>query len=88
MFGIGDDNSGVKFYADMFHCQVEKLCMRYFEMPDTFTTLKTIGWDFLDKKLIKKLDVWIGNASSLGAKLIFLYSILYRVPLYYILMLF
>ena len=43
--------------------------MSYLGMPVTFTNLKTIDWDFLDAKMLKKLDSWISDAASSGGEI-------------------
>jgi hypothetical protein len=36
----------------------------------TFSNLKNADWDFLDVKMINKLDAWISNSTILCARLI------------------
>jgi hypothetical protein len=55
-FSINADNDTTKFYSDLFNCQVGQLPMKYMGMPVTFSNLKNIDWDFLDAKMLKKLD--------------------------------
>jgi hypothetical protein len=57
IFSINADNDTTKFYSDLFNCQVGQLPMKYLGMPVTFANLKNIDWDFLDAKMLKKLDV-------------------------------
>jgi hypothetical protein len=57
--------------------------MKYLGVPVTFSNLKTIDWDFLDAKLIKKLDAWVCDSASSGARLTLLDSCLPRIPSYY-----
>jgi hypothetical protein len=57
IFTINVDNEVTKFYSDLFNCQVGQLPMKYLGMPVTFAKLKKkIDWDFLDAKMLKKLD--------------------------------
>lgn len=62
---IGSDNDIDKFYDDLFNYQVGVLPIRYLGVPITFAMLKSVDWDFLDAKLIKRLDDWIGYSASL-----------------------
>lgn len=57
--------------------------MKYLGVPVSFAiaTLKTIDWDFVIAKMIKRLDAWIGNIASSGGRLI--NSSLSGIPLYY-----
>jgi hypothetical protein len=59
IFTIGGDNEIASFYADMFGCQVGSLPMKYLGVPISSTSLKNSDWDFLDPKMIKKLDAWV-----------------------------
>jgi hypothetical protein len=43
--------------------------MKYLGVPVTFSHLKIIDRDFLDAKLIKKLEAWICDSTSSGARL-------------------
>jgi hypothetical protein len=53
----------------MFNCQVGKLPIKYLGIPVTFSKLINIDWDFLDAKMVKKLEAWICDAASSGARL-------------------
>jgi hypothetical protein len=68
IFTIGSDNEIASFYADMFGCQVGSLPMKYLGVPISSTSLKNSDWDFLDPKMIKKLDAWVGDSTSSGGK--------------------
>ena len=57
--------------------------MKYIGVPVTFANLKAIDWDFLDAKMLKKLDAWIGNSASSGGRLTLLDSSLSGIPSYY-----
>jgi hypothetical protein len=48
--------------------------MKYLGVPVTFSHLKIIDWDFLDAKLIKKLEAWICDSASSGARLTLIQS--------------
>ena len=48
-----------------------------------FSMLKTIGWDFLDAKLIKCLDARIGFSASSIARLVLLNSSLDSIPFFF-----
>ena len=52
-------------------------------MPVTFANLKTIDWNFLDMKMVKKLDAWVCDSASSGARLTLLDSCLSGIPTYY-----
>lgn len=65
-FSINADNDTTKFYSDIFNFKVGQLPMKYLGMPVTFANLKNIDWDFLDAKMLKKLDSWIGDSATSG----------------------
>ena len=56
VFVVGGDNNIVEFCADMFGCQDGTLPMKYLGVIISSTALKNSDWDFLDGKMIKKLD--------------------------------
>jgi hypothetical protein len=68
IFIIGGDNEIAGLYSDMFGCQVGTLPMKYLGVPISSVALKTSDWDYVDDKLVRKLDAWIGNNASSGAK--------------------
>jgi hypothetical protein len=43
--------------------------MKYLGMPVTFTNIKSLDWDFLGAKMLKKLDFWIGDSATYGGRL-------------------
>lgn len=49
--------------------------MKYLGVPVTFSALKTLDWEFLVGKMIKRVDAWKGVASS-GGRLILVNSTL------------
>jgi hypothetical protein len=83
IFTINADNETTRFYSDLFNCQVGQLPMKYLGMPVTFAKLKRVDWDFLDAKMLKKLDSWIGDSATLGGRLILLDSSLSGIPYFY-----
>ena len=80
IFSIGGDNDTDLVYANMFGCQVGTLPMKYLGVPVTYSTLKNADLDFLDGKMIKKLDAWVAYAASSGARLTLLGSSLDGIP--------
>jgi hypothetical protein len=54
--------------------------MKYLGMPVTFANIKSVDWDFLDAKMLKKLDSWIGDSATSGGRLILLDSSLSGIP--------
>ena len=52
-------------------------------MPVTFSNLKLIEWDFLDAKMLKKLDSWISDSAYSGGRLSLLDSSLSGIPSYF-----
>ena len=52
-------------------------------MDVTYSNLKTDDWDFQVAKFIKKLDAWICDSASSGARLTLLDSCLTGIPSYY-----
>ena len=83
IFTINADNDTTEFYSNLFGCQVGQLPMRYLGMPVTFANLKSIDWDFLDAKMLKKLDSWVGDAATSGGRLVLLDSSLSGIPNFY-----
>ena len=83
IMSIGGDNDVLKFYSDLFGCQIGCLPMKYLGMPVTFASLKTADWSFLDMKLLKKLNAWVCEYASSGARLTLLDSCLSGIPTYY-----
>ena len=83
VFTIGGDNNIDQLYAEMFGCQVGKLPMKYLGVPVTYSSLKTVDWDFLDAKLIKRLAPWMGYAASSGARAILVNTSLDGIPSYF-----
>ena len=73
------------FYANTFDCQVGTLPMKYLGLLVTYSMLKTIDWDFLDAKLLKRLDVWIGSFASSRDTSILLNSSLDGIPSFFML---
>ena len=57
--------------------------MNYLGVPVPFTNLKVIDWDFLDAKMLKKLDSWISDSASSGSRSTLLDSSIYSIPSYY-----
>ena len=84
VFLIGGDNGIDQIYAEMFGCQIGKLPMRYLGVPVTYAMLKTVDWDFLDAKLLKRLAAWISYVASSGARLTLVNSSLDGIPSYFI----
>jgi hypothetical protein len=83
IFSINADNDTTKFYSDLFNCQVGQLPMKYLGMHVTFANLKNIDWDFLDAKMPKKLDSWVGDSATSGGRLVLLDSSLFGIPYFY-----
>ena len=83
IISIGGDNNILEFYSELFGCEIGNLPLRYLGMPITFANLKTIDWNFLEMKLVKKLDAWVCEAASSGARLTLLDSCLFGIPTYY-----
>jgi hypothetical protein len=68
---IGGDNNVAELYAGMFSCEFGKFPMMYLGVPVSYTSLKTSDWDFLDMKMIEKLDAGRVTLCLLGAELFF-----------------
>jgi hypothetical protein len=83
LFIIGEDNNIASFYSDLFNCQVGSLPMKYLGVPVTFLNLKNVDWDFLDAKLLKKLDNWVCGSATSGGRLTLLDAYLSGIPYYY-----
>jgi hypothetical protein len=82
IFMIGGDNNIAETYSSMFGCNIGSLPMIYLGMPVTFRTLRNIDLDFVDKKCVKKLDAWQGNAASSGGRLVLVDSSLSSILSY------
>ncbi|XP_048552830.1 uncharacterized protein LOC125533101 [Triticum urartu] len=82
VFNIRGDNDIDLVHADMFGCQVGTLPMKYLGVPVTYSALKNADLDFLDGKMIKKLDAWVAYAACFGARLTLLGSSLDGIPSY------
>lgn len=54
--------------------------MKYLGVPVSFSALKTLDFDFVVAKMLKKLDAWIGNTASSGGRLTLVNSNLFRIP--------
>jgi mannosylglycoprotein endo-beta-mannosidase len=67
---IGGDNNIAEMYSLMFGCKIGLFPMTYLGMLVTFQKLRNIDLDFVDKKCVKKLDAWQGNAASSGGRLV------------------
>lgn len=48
-----------------------------------FSMLQNVDWDFLDARLIKKLDAWIGNSTSSSGRTIPINGSLSGIPSFY-----
>lgn len=83
VFIVGGDNNIASFYSDLFNCQVGSLPMKYLGVPVTFSNLKNVDWDFLDAKIIKKLDNWVCDSTTSGGRLTLLDACLSGIPYYY-----
>lgn len=66
IFSVGCDNNITEFYSDMFGCPVGNLPIKYLGAPVSFAALKTCDLDFLEARMIRKLDAWVGNSASSG----------------------
>jgi hypothetical protein len=60
--------------------------MKYLGVPVTFSQLKNVDWDFLDAKMLKKLDAWVCDAATSGGRLTLLDACLSGIPSYYMAM--
>src|SRR4051812_40509279 len=83
-FTINADDNVVEFYSELFNCQLGQLPMRYIGMHVTFANLKNVDWDFLDARMLNKLDSWIGDSATSGGRLVLLDSSLSGIPYFYI----
>jgi hypothetical protein len=85
---MGSDNTLTEFYFDFFGCPVGALPMKYLGVHVTSASLRAGDLSFLEARLIKNLDAWIGNsASSRGILTLINYSLSW-IPSYIMLMLF
>jgi hypothetical protein len=83
IFTINAENEVMKLYYDLFNCQVGQFPMKYLGMPITFDNLKKIDWNFLDAKMMKKLNSWIGDSATSRGQLILLDSSISGIPYFY-----
>jgi hypothetical protein len=49
----------------------------------SFAKLKSVDWDFVDAKVLKKLVAWVCDSATSGERLTLLQSCLSGIPLYY-----
>jgi hypothetical protein len=82
VFLVGGDNDIATLYSNMFGCQVGKLPLKYLGVPVSSGVLKNSDCDFIDAKLVKKLDAWIGISTSSGGKKILIDACLSTVLCY------
>jgi hypothetical protein len=82
IFAINTDNEVTKFFG-VFSVVGGELPMKYLGMPLTFVELKNVDWDFLDTKMLKKLDSWVGDSATSGGPLVLLRSSLFGIPYLY-----
>jgi hypothetical protein len=84
IFTINVDNEVTQFYSDLFCCQVGQLDPYEISWyASNFYNLKNVDWDFLDAKVLKKLDSWIGDSATRGGRLVLLDSSLSSIPYFY-----
>ena len=82
MLGVGDDDT-LAFYAELFNGNIGHFPMKYLGVPVSFSNLSALDWDYVDERLLKFCEAWIGNATSLGGRLILLNSSLTSIVYYY-----
>jgi hypothetical protein len=66
VFVVNGDNDVTVLYACMFNCKVGKLPMKYLGVPVSFAKLKSVDWNYVDAKVLKKLAAWVCDSSTLG----------------------
>jgi hypothetical protein len=83
LFVVDRDNNIAKFYSHLFNSQDGNFPMKYMGVPMTFANLKNMDWDFLDAKFLKKLESWICDAATSGARLTWLDACLSGISSYF-----
>lgn len=80
---VGEDDSVVNKYAEIFNCEVGSFPLKYLGMPVSYANLKTSDWEFIVDKYLKRFDAWIGNAASMGGRHTLLDSVVTQLSLYH-----
>jgi mannosylglycoprotein endo-beta-mannosidase len=70
IFVIGGDKNIAEMYSSMFGCKIGLLPMTYLGMLVNFRNLRNVDLYFVDKKFVKKLYAWQGNAACSGGRLV------------------
>jgi hypothetical protein len=83
LFVVGRGNSISKFCSHLFNSQDGNSPMKYLGVPMTFANLTNMDWDFLDAKFLKKLESWICDAATSGARLTWLDACLSGISSYF-----
>jgi hypothetical protein len=65
-FHMGANNEVTSFCVQMLNCHVGTLFVKSLRVPLNFLILEVWIGDFLNGKMIKKLDSWIANSASSG----------------------
>lgn len=83
IFTVGGDESTLKYYAELFNCDVGSFPIKYLGMPVSYSTLRDSDWEFIVAKYLKRFEAWIGNAASMGGSLTLLDSVVTQISLYH-----
>ena len=83
IFTVGGDESTLKYYAELFNCDVGSFPIKYLGMPVSYSTLRDSDWEFIVAKYLKRFEAWIGNAASMGGRLTLLDSVVTQISLYH-----
>ena len=51
IFIVGGDESTVKYYAELFNCDVGSFPIKYLGMPVSYSTLRDSDWEFIVKEI-------------------------------------
>lgn len=82
LYVAGDDEI-LKFHADLFNCEIGHFPIRYFGVPVSYATLRNVDLDCMEPIYIQSFDSWIGNAASVGGRLVLFNSNLSSISYYY-----
>jgi hypothetical protein len=80
---VGGDNNLTLEYAEIFNCQVGFFPIKYLGVPISASRIQVAQWQNLEGKLIQKLDIWQGNARSIGGRTILINSSLSSTVTYH-----
>ncbi|XP_071740119.1 uncharacterized protein [Rutidosis leptorrhynchoides] len=83
LFGIGVNKLVVENMARMFNCNAGSFPLIYLGLPVGGKMNKSISWNPVLDKFMKRLSDWRARSMSIGGRLTLVKSVLNSLPLYY-----